>query len=200
MTLETKELIILVHGFGASRAVMWPFAQLLGAKGFRVRQWSYLSYFESIEKHASRFRGFINSELATENRFHIVAHSMGSIVVQTALKQSVAPNLGRIVLLAPPNRGSPVSRIASYCIGRLITPTCELSDNPSSFVNQLKRNEELDIGIIAARYDVLVPINNTHLPQERAHVVLRATHNSLLISTRASELTRRFLSNGSFAA
>ena len=75
-----KDLIVLVHGFAAKRLVMWPFACLLRARGFRVRFWSYGSLFDPIEKHAIRFYDYLHSVTATECQFHIVAHSMGCIV------------------------------------------------------------------------------------------------------------------------
>lgn len=195
---EAKDLIVLVHGFGARRLVMWPFACLLRARGFRVRFWSYGSLFDPIEKHAIRFYDYLHAVTSTERRFHIVAHSMGCIVTQSTLNLGGFTNLGRIVLLAPPNAGSPIARIASKVIGRLIPPTRELSDTESSYVNKLERNPTVDVGIIAARFDALVPIRSTHLPNEKAHVVINATHNSLLLSIKASKLTARFLAHGSF--
>ena len=195
---DSKDLIVLVHGFGAKRLAMWPVACLLRARGFRVKYWSYVSLFDPIEKHAIRFFHFLSSVNVSELRFHIVAHSMGCIVTQSALNRSGFPNLGRVVLLAPPNEGSPIARLASKVIGRIITPTRELSDTESSYVNQLERKATAEFGIIAARFDGLVPVRNTHLPNEKAHVVINATHNSLLLSMKASKLTARFLTHGSF--
>ncbi len=190
---------MLVHGFSANRLIMWPMAQMLRARGFRVEQWSYVSLFEPIDKHAARFSDFVRSQLAQEKRFHIVAHSMGSIVVQSALSRSAVANLGRLVFLAPPNHGSPVARFASKWMGRILTPTRELSDVRTSYVNQLKRNAALEVGIIAASFDLLVPIRSTHLANGAAHVVLNATHNSLLVSRKACDLTARFLRVGFFS-
>ena len=189
---------MLVHGFGAIRLVMRPLAYQLRSRGFRVHHWTYLLLFDPIERHAIRFFDFLRTHTATEHRFHIVAHSMGSIVTLAALNRGVFPNLGRLILLAPPNRGSPVARIASKIVGRVITPTCELSDAENSYVNQLARTSDIEIGIIAARFDGLVPVKNTHLPNEKAHVVLNATHNSLLLSKSVSDLIARFLKHGSF--
>ncbi len=195
-----EDLIVLVHGFGAQRLVMWPFACLLRARGFRVQHWSYVSLFDPIEKHAIRLFDFLHSVTSTEHRFHIVAHSMGCIVAQSALNRGVLPNLGRLVMLAPPNAGSPVARIASNWFGRILIPTRELSDAKTSYVNKLERTSKVEVGIIAARFDVLVPVRNTHLPNEKEHVVINATHNSLLLSLKASRLTARFLTRGLFEA
>ncbi len=65
-------------------------------------------------------------------------------------------------------------------------------------MNQLARTSDIEIGIIAARFDGLVPIKNTHLPNEKDHVVVNATHNSLLLSKSVSDLIARFLKHGAF--
>lgn len=193
-----NELIVLVHGFGAKRAVMWPLASRLRASGFRVLTWNYLSLFAKIESHAKQLDDFLATQLSTETRFHIVAHSMGSIVTRAALNRSPLPNLGRLVLLAPPNGGSPAARLASMFVGGVIVPTRELSDRATSYVNQLRARNDLDVGIIAARYDILVPVRNTHLVGERMHETLFATHNSLLLSQTVCAKTSRFLRTGDF--
>ena len=177
---------------------MWPLASRLRGSGFRVLTWNYPSLFARIESHAKRLYEFLATQLSKETRFHIVAHSMGSIVTRAALNRSPLPNLGRLVLLAPPNGGSPVARLASMLIGGVVVPTRELSDRHSSYVNQLRGPSDLDVGIIAARYDILVPVGNTHLVGERVHETLFATHNSLLLSRTACSKTVRFLRTGNF--
>ena len=179
---------------------MWPLAGRLKSSGFRVSFWDYLSLFASIETHAERFSEYLSTKLSGEARFHIVAHSMGAIVTRAALNRSRFPNLGRIVLLAPPNSGSPMARVASSVLGRLVTPTRELSSSPTSYVNQLKTDSNFEIGIIAAKFDLLVPEANTHLPSQRQHETIIATHNSLLLSRRANAMTARFLRTGTLVS
>lgn len=195
---DDKDLIVLVHGFGAHGVFMWPLASRLRSFGFRTRYWDYRSLFAPIETHADRFFDFLATELSPERRFHIVAHSMGAIVTRAALNRSHPPNLGRLVLLAPPNGGSPTARLASKVCGGIFTPMRELSDRPSSYVNHLHTESGLEIGIIAARFDILVPNKNTHLPSERRHQTLKATHNSVLLSRTVCENTARFLRTGEF--
>ena len=197
--MQSDELIVLVHGFGAKRIVMWPLASRLRAKGFRVLPWNYRSLFAAIDTHACRLDDFLATQLSLESRIHVVAHSMGSIITRAALNRRQLPNLGRLVFLAPPNGGSPAARIASWFLGSLIVPTRELSDRATSYVNQLPPNNSLDIGKLAARYDILVPTRNTHLGGERAHETLLATHNSLLFSTGVCSRIVTFLRTGSFS-
>lgn len=196
--VKEHELVVIVHGFGATQSVMWPLAGRLKSSGFRVCFWDYLSLFASIETHAERFSEYLSTKLSSEPRFHIVAHSMGAIVTRAALNRSSLPNLGRIVFLAPPNGGSPVARIASGVLSMLVKPTRELSSSASSYVNQLKTESKFEIGIIAAKFDLLVPETNTHLPSQTQHKTIIATHNSLLLSRKASAMTARFLRNGAF--
>lgn len=201
MTSESfmeRELVILVHGFGAKRVVMWPLAVRLRSSGFNVRQWIYRSLFDSIDTHGSRLFDFLSTKIPATRRFHIVAHSMGCIVTRSALARGHLPNLGRLVFLAPPNTGSPAARIASMIVGRLVTPTVELSDTAGSYVNSLSTACHAETAVLAARWDLLVPISNTHLPTESAHATLNATHNSLLLSNVACRKSAMFLRTGRF--
>jgi len=195
---NSKELIVLVHGFGGKRAIKWLIASRLRSLGFRVQSWNHLSFLGSIDAHADRFFQFMNSQLAGERRFHIVAHSMGSIVARSALTRGEMPNLGRFVLLAPPNLGSPAARLASKILGNFIPPTCELSDANTSYVNQLGTPTGLEAGVIAAKYDILVPVRNTHLATEKCHIAIAATHNSLLLSRAVCANIASFINTGAF--
>jgi triacylglycerol lipase len=191
-------LVVLVHGFNASRLVMWPLAYRLRTEGFRVRQWSYLSLFGAIDSHAARFRRFLQSELADEQRIHIVAHSMGCIVVRAALQGTAMPRLGRVVMLAPPNQGSPVADFVSRFLGWLVVPTRELASRPNSYVHRLDKRLNVEVGIIAAKYDLLIPVKNTELSNQAKHVVVAGTHNSILFSYDVGTKVSAFLQFGDF--
>ena len=195
---DVDDLVILVHGFSASRLVMWPLAYRLRQDGFRVRQWSYLSLFGAIDSHAARFRRFLQSDLANEQRIHIVAHSMGCIVVRAALQGTTMCKLGRVVMLAPPNQGSPVADFVSRFLGWLVVPTRELASRPNSYVHRLDKSLNVEVGIIAAKYDLLIPVKNTELSDQAKHVVVAGTHNSILFSSDVGSKVSAFLQFGDF--
>src|SRR5438094_936581 len=48
------EVVVLVHGLGANRLVMWPFARRLRQAGYRTVNWSYPSILGTIERHGSK--------------------------------------------------------------------------------------------------------------------------------------------------
>lgn len=193
-----RDVVLVVHGFAGKRLWMTPLCARLRSRSYRVENWSYASAIGSLERHARRLREHLTGPLADAARIHIVAHSMGSIVVRAALARGPLSNLGRVVLFAPPNSGTPVARVATALLGGRYPPLADLSDRPGSFVNRLPALGEIPIAVVAARFDLLVPTANTHLAGEREHVVLNATHNSLLLSRQAANLACAFLETGRF--
>lgn len=195
---DRNGVIVVVHGFAGNRLWMLPLCWRLRSHGHRVNNWGYASLRGNVATHAARLYDHISQFISHERCIHVVAHSMGAIVVRAALAMGPVANLGRVVLLAPPNRGAPIARLATPLAGRLCQGVADLSDHPGSFVCRLTGACPADVGVVAARFDVLVPTSHTHLDCEREHVVLRASHNSLLISRTAATLVMAFLDTGQF--
>jgi triacylglycerol lipase len=192
------QTVILLHGFAAHSMVMQPLKYRLSRLGFRCVIWSYPTLVQSIVTHADALRRYLDSFDQRGVSYSIVAHSMGAIVTRVAI--ATAPNIGlqRLVFLAPPNAGLPLGRWAPRFVKRISQPLDELSDVRSSFVNSLSDVASYDVGVIAAKYDVLIPMASTHVSGERAHIAIAGTHNSLLFSRRAAKLVAQFLRNGRF--
>ena len=195
---SARELVVLVHGFACHRAFMWHLGRRLRQAGFATFNWGYPSFGESVERLARRFRRQLEELAEQGDVLHVVAHSMGGIIVRLALSYDRFPNLGRIVLLAPPNHGSPAARVLSRVVRRVWPPMWELSDHPDSLVNRLAAPPELQIGIIAARFDSVVPLASTMLDGQTDHICLPATHTSLLFQKSAAKQVCSFLSTGRF--
>jgi hypothetical protein len=58
---------------------------------------------------------------------------------------------------------------------------------------------DLELGIIAAAYDRVVSVRNTHLESETDHVVLPSGHGQLLFRSDVAEQVLSFLRDGRFA-
>ena len=195
---DEKGLVVLTHGHGGKWIWMLPLHLRFRQLGYRSVIWSYPSWRGSVESHGDRFRAFLLEKSKHERRIHIVAHSMGSIVARSALACMPIATIGRVVFLAPPNRGSPIAFGVKRLMGTAFQTIADIASDPTSFVNNLPEWEDVEVGIIAARFDVLIPVSNTHLPRESDHVVVNATHNTLLFSPRCIRLATNFLATGRF--
>lgn len=196
---EQNDLTLLIHGFGLHRSLMWPLARRLERLGHTTRIWDYCSLIGALEQHARRLRTYLDDLAHDVRPIHLVAHSMGSLIVRLALADGPQPALGRVVLLAPPSAGSPVARM----FGPLLHPFCpiidQMSDSPDSSVHKIAALAGVEFGIIAARFDPLVPHANTELAGRADFLTLAASHTSLLFQASVAHQIDAFLSTGHFA-
>lgn len=193
-----SNLVIVIHGYCSHRLIMAPMCWRLRRRGYRVENWGYHSLFRSIDTHAKRLHRDLNDRWSSEPRVCIIAHSMGSIVTRKAIDLGPPPNLDRVVLLAPPNRGIVFARVLSLGFGWLSRSLAQISSHSCSYVNQLPQELPVDVGVVAGTWDLLVPISKTRLEKEKDRIVIRATHNSVLFSGYVCQLVDRFLRQGKF--
>jgi pimeloyl-ACP methyl ester carboxylesterase len=176
---------------------MQPLCNRLQRHFGRVENWGYSSFSKSIDLHAQVLRNWLDG-LSAEPTVHIVAHSMGAIIVRTALQLRELENLGRIVLLAPPNHGVPLARRASWLVGWACRCVPQLADNSDSFVNQLPKRLTCEFGIIRARHDFLVPFSSTGLENAKDQITVPGLHSTMLLKSETAEQCRHFLQTGHF--
>ncbi|MFM8893433.1 MAG: esterase/lipase family protein, partial [Planctomycetia bacterium] len=175
-------------------------AARLHRHGFRAKPWGYWNMRRSILVHADAFaRELTRLDAAPDiERIHLVTHSMGGIVARAALDRYRPAKLGRIVMLAPPNRGSFAADVACGVFGKLLAPVDELRTADDSLVNSLGMPSGVEIGVIAAGRDALVSEASTRPEVPHAHVTLPCLHSSLLFRRDAAELVAAFLDCGRF--
>jgi len=176
-----------------------PLRRALERQGFRAVNWRYPSLRGSIDAHAARLaaKGKELDEDSGLERLHFVGHSMGAIVVRSALARNRPRKLGRVVLFSPPNRGARLADLALRLFGRRLVVATELCSHPDSYVNRLAPATDLDCGVIAASWDHAVSLASTHLPGQRDHLVLRGLH-TLPLHRRAPAQVGHFLREGWF--
>ncbi len=197
-----NETIVIIHGFGAHRWLMLPLARRMRQAGYETLNWGYHSLFGDIETHATRLRGDLEqlAQRTEVSRLHIVAHSMGALVVRQALLGGRLEKLQRIVLLCPPNRGSHAATRWRFMAGRFCRTLVQLSDHPEGFAARLAPTlaDRYEVAIIAAQTDFVVRLDSTYLPSASQHAIVPGFHSSMLFSSHTADLTQQFIRNGRF--
>jgi predicted alpha/beta hydrolase family esterase len=154
--LQTKiaagaDYVILLHGLGRTPLSMKRIEWTLQKQNYRVINVAYPSTRVSIQDAADDWLGDVLKNRTTNPavRIHFVAHSLGGIVLRQYLTNHKISNLGRVVMLAPPNHGSELAdRLKNNCLYRLATGPAGQQLGTSGIPNQLGP-ANFELGIIA---------------------------------------------------
>jgi pimeloyl-ACP methyl ester carboxylesterase len=213
---ETADRVVLLHGLGRTDLSMVRLEAELVRHGYRVANVGYPSTQYSIEYLATE-------ELAPaveaccsqpDGKVHFVTHSMGGIVLRYYLAEHEVPNLGRVVMLSPPNQGSEVADwvnenpLLQRMLGRAYE---ELGTGPESVPNQLGP-VDFELGIIAGSKTInplfsrMIPgTDDGKVSVERAKVegmtdflVVPRTHTYIMMSEDVVDQVVHFLEHGEF--
>lgn len=172
----------------------------LHAEGFETINWGYPSLRGSILQHGRRLGDLLN-ELArcdSVERLHLVTHSMGGIVARVAIEHSQIETdagwkCGRLVMMAPPNAGSRLTRLPLGPFSSWFPHLTELSEREDSLVNRLPLPRRMQVSVLAASRDFVVAVAATRLACQIDHLVLPTTHQRLANHPAAIQTVVRWI-------
>lgn len=212
--------IVLLHGLARDRRIMQPLEHFL------AEQTSEPIYNFSYPSRGGDFPylvGYIKSKLLDKcdqsTPMHFIGHSMGGIIIRLLLQQWRPAQLGRVIQVGSPNRGTPVvdflnaTGLFKYIYG---IAASRLGTDDESVIHEL-RSVDYDLGILAADQvewkdlffdkfvfncsnDGLVSVESTRDPAMKDYTLVPASHVGVISDPQSLQQIWHFIQNGSFIA
>lgn len=211
-----NECVILLHGIVRTSRSMRKLGEALQEEGYKVANWSYPSREQPIDALAEEAipKAVEACSGPSIKRINFVTHSMGGILIRHYLANNEIDDLGRVVMLSPPNQGSELVDLWSDW------PGFELINGPAGY--QLGTGEEsvplqlgaanFDVGIITGRkttnplFSILIPgdddgkvsVDSARLEGMKDFLVVPEAHSFIMRDDEVIEQSAYFLEHGRF--
>lgn len=213
-----SECVVLLHGLARTAMSMNKMERELAAAGYLTANIDYPSREHTVEELAElAVPEGIDACRSQEgvDTIHFVTHSLGGILLRQYLQDHDLPELGRVVMLGPPNQGSAaVDELRDV-------PGFDWLNGPAG--QQLGKGENsvplklgpatFELGVIAGNRtidpitsavlenpdDGRVSVEDTKLDGMADFVVVEHSHAFMMRMRRTIELTKAFLSKGRFS-
>lgn len=217
MPPEKTEFVVLLHGILRSKLDMLPLSKYLEERGYKTLNILYPSREQSLEDLSD----FVHEKIIKDPNYketdtlNFVTHSMGGLIARYYIAKRQPKNLGKVVMLGPPNTGSEFADWLSET--KILAPIFKSVFGPAS--GQLRTDyKHIDgditypLGVIAGNvsinplspwvlsgeHDGIVPVARTRIEGMSDHIVISATHSFMMFNSEVMQQAYNFLQHSKF--
>lgn len=208
------DTVFLLHGLGRTANSLLLMELRLRDAGYDVVNESYPSTKSTLEELIEQEPPRLLALRPSARRVHFVTHSMGGIIMRGYLGRHTIPNLGRVVMMGTPNKGSALIDEMGKWPGfdRIVSPAGKAIGATADSIPNTIRDGDAEFGVIAGRVslnpllssmiegenDGKVSVESTRFAAMKDHIVLPVSHTFMMNDREVANQTIRFIETGAF--
>ena len=214
------DYVVLVHGILSSHKELKKIKKDLLGRGYNAISINYPSSDYPLEELTEivykKIQKKINKNKNKNKKIHFVAHSMGGLILRMLLYKYKIPNLGRVIHIATPNKGSELADALKDQWGykKIYGPAGQQLITDQSKIKHLLGKVFYELGIIAgtqsldlySSHKIIPGIDDGHVSVEstkvkgmKDHTLVHSSHLFISKNKKTREQVINFLEEGFFS-
>lgn len=196
-----NESVVFIHGIWMKGFELLYLSWKIKKSGYKTYHFQYPSLFKTPAQNAERLNRFLTS--INEPVIHLVAHSLGGIVVLHLLSQHKQSKLGKVIMLGTPIKGSAAAKNINqrwwlkWLLGKsrvqgLLGDIASCSGEQEIYM--IAGNKGIGMGKVLAyramqkESDGTVNLDETLAPYITQHTIVPYSHFTMLWSNKVAQI------------